>query len=215
MTPGVRSPAITAFIVAVSIILPLASWRKWVPLDFTESLGFSTGAVCVWLVARKNIWNFPIGLANNIFFAVLFWRAGLFADLGLQGVYFILGIYGWWKWHRGGTGGAPLPVSRTTRKEWRVIGFFIIAATAGLHQWLLFIQGSSPFWDALTTALCLAAQYLLGRKRLENWFLWIAADIIYVPLYFSKMLPLTAVLYAGFLCLCIAGWRHWRKELHP
>lgn len=75
------------------------------------------------------------------------------------------------------------------------------------------VKGSAPFLDALTTTLCLAAQYLLCRKKIENWFLWITADVIYVPLYFSKSLPLTALLYAGFIILCILGLKRWTKEL--
>ena len=68
----------------------------------TEALGFASGAVCVWLVTKSNIWNWRVGLANNLFFAVLFWKARLFADFGLQGIYLIPGIFGWWEWLRGG-----------------------------------------------------------------------------------------------------------------
>jgi nicotinamide mononucleotide transporter len=74
------------------------------------------------------------------------------------------------------------------------------------------VQGAAPFWDALTTVLSLAAQYLLSRKRFENWFLWIAADIIYVPLYFSRALPLIAVLYFVFLVMCIVGLMEWARH---
>jgi nicotinamide mononucleotide transporter len=79
---------------------------------------------------------------------------------------------------------------------------------------LIFVNGAAPFWDSITTTLCLAAQYLLCRKRIENWWLWITADVIYVPLYFSRHLPLTAVLYAGFIGLCVIGLFRWRRELH-
>ncbi len=84
--------------------------------------------------------------------------------------------------------------------------------TVGL--WLLLraqhVAGSAPFWDALTTALSLCAQWLLNRKRLENWYVWIAADLIYIPLYAYKGLYLTSVLYATFLLMCLAGLSHWR-----
>ena len=194
-------------------LLLVTAWQKWLPLDMTEAFGFATGAICVWLVTKGNIWNWPIGLANNIFFAVLFWRARLYADFGLQGIYLILGIYGWWAWLHGGEQRAPLPVSRTTRAEWIGLPVIMIAGTWGLRELLMHINGAAPFWDATTTVLCLCAQYLLSRKRIENWLFWIIADIIYVPLYISRGLPLTAILYAGFLLLCVVGWQRWRKEL--
>lgn len=202
-----------AVICGGSLLLVIVSWLRWLPLDVTEALGFATGAICVWLVTKGNIWNWPIGLANNIFFAVLFWKARLFADFGLQGVYFILGIYGWYKWLRGGIDHSRLTVTRTTRAEWIILLLFIPIGTWFLRHVLIEVNGSAPFLDSLTTVLCLAAQYLLCKKRIENWFFWIIADIIYVPLYFSKNLPLTAVLYAGFLILCLIGWNRWRKEL--
>lgn len=215
MTASLRKHAEAAGIIGISAFLVLAAWNEWLPLDPTEALGFATGAICVWLVTKGNIWNWPIGLVNNVFFAILFWRARLFADSGLQGIYFILGIYGWWKWLHGGVNHTRLPVSRTTRHEWLAIMFFVPGGTWLLHYILVSVNGSAPFFDGLTTILCLTAQYLLCKKRIENWFFWILADIIYVPLYFSKQLPLIAVLYGGFLVLCVVGWHRWRKELNP
>ncbi len=198
---------------AVSVLLLLTAWWKWLPLDMTEAFGFATGAICVWLVTKGNIWNWPIGLANNIVFAILFWRTRLFADFGLQGVYFALGIFGWWSWLYGGAMRAPLRVSRASRTEWIYLLGSLTAGTWGLRELLIAVNGAAPFWDAATTVFCLCAQYLLCRKRIENWFFWIAADIIYVPLYLSRGLPLTAILYAGFLILCWVGLHRWRKEL--
>jgi nicotinamide mononucleotide transporter len=202
-----------AIVFTLSAALLTCAWRMWLPLDLTEAFGFATGSICVWLVTRGNLWNWPVGLANNVVFALLFWKARLFADFGLQGVYFALGIWGWWQWLHGGTNRAPLRVGRTRKSEWIAIALFLTAGTWGLRELLVAVNGAAPFWDALTTTLCLAAQYLLCRKRLENWWLWIVADVIYVPLYFSRGLPLTAVLYAGFLGLCIVGLKRWSREL--
>ena len=206
-----RIEAVIALTLSAALIL--CAWRTWLPLDLTEAFGFATGAICVWLVTRGNLWNWPVGLANNIVFAILFWKARLFADFGLQGVYFALGIWGWWQWLHGGTNRAPLPVTRTRKNEWLAIAVFLTAGTWGLRELLLAVNGAAPFWDAITTTLCLAAQYLLCRKRIENWLLWITADLIYVPLYLSRGLPLTAILYAGFIGLCIVGLKRWKREL--
>lgn len=214
MSGGDRRFRIEAAIaLTLSAALILCAWRKWLPLDLTEAFGFATGAICVWLVTRGNLWNWPVGLVNNIVFAILFWKARLFADFGLQGVYFALGIWGWWQWLHGGANRAPLPVTRTRKNEWIAIALFLTAGTWGLRELLLAVNGAAPFWDAITTTLCLAAQYLLCRKRIENWLLWIAADLIYVPLYLSRGLPLTAILYAGFIGLCIVGLKRWKREL--
>ena len=201
------------FLVFLSVALLAASWFHRAPLDFTEACGFVSGAVCVWLVTRDNVWNWPVGLVNNVVFALLFARARLFADMGLQGVYFVLGVWGWWHWARGGADHSRLPVTRTPPVEWIGVALFVPAGTWALHELLLRLNGSAPFLDALTTVICLAAQYLLCRKRFENWWLWIAADLIYVPLYLHRGLPLTALLYAGFLVLCVTGILRWRKLL--
>jgi nicotinamide mononucleotide transporter len=88
-------------------------------VSWTEFLGFGSGALCVRLVARRRIANWPIGIADNLFFVLLFTQAGLYADAGLQTVFITLAVYGWWTWtHGGGPGLGGLPVRRTTRIEW-------------------------------------------------------------------------------------------------
>lgn len=196
---------------ASSLVL-LASYRAWWPIGVAEAWGFVTGGVCVWLVVREHLWNWPIGLANNVLFFALFLRGRLFADMSLQVVYFGLGVYGWLNWWLGGLKRDVLPISSTLRAEWIVLAGAIPVCTWVLREILIAVQGAAPFWDAVTTVLSLAAQYLLCRKRFENWFFWIAADIIYIPLYLSRRLPLTAVLYAVFLVLCLVGVRAWSRS---
>ncbi|WP_263171463.1 nicotinamide riboside transporter PnuC [Streptomyces sp. SCSIO ZS0520] len=185
------------------------------PVSWTEVLGFGSGALCVWLVARQRMANWPIGIANNLLFILLFTDSGLYADAALQLVFITLAAYGWWTWaHGGGPGPGGLAVSRTSRAEWLWLGAAGVVGTLGLMV-LLDRQTDStvPFWDALTTALSLMATYGQCRKRLESWWLWIAADLVYIPLYAYKELYLTSLLYAGFLALCLLGLRNWRAEL--
>ncbi|MFD0271336.1 nicotinamide riboside transporter PnuC [Streptomyces sp. NPDC127106] len=185
-------------------------------MSWTEVLGFATGALCVWLVARQHLANWPVGIANNVFFIVLFTRAGLYADAGLQIVFIALAAYGWWSWTHGGGPGTTgaLPVRRTTRTEWAVLaaaGAVGVLALTLLLDWAT--DSTVPFWDALTTGLSLMATYGQCRKLVESWWLWIAADLVYVPLYAYKGLYLTAALYVGFLALCVAGLIGWRRTL--
>jgi nicotinamide mononucleotide transporter len=191
-----------------SAAVVVASYFGWWSVGLVEAWGFATGGVCVWLVVREHLWNWPVGLANNVVFFVLFLQGRLYADMGLQ-VIFGLGVYGWLNWCRGGSGGAELGVARTTAVEWGALAAAAPLGTWGLMEILQRVNGAAPFWDALTTVLSLAAQYLLCRKRLENWYLWMLADVIYVPLYISRKLPLTAVLYGVLLVMCVVGWRRW------
>ena len=182
------------------------------PFSWTETLGFVSGGACVWLAVRQHLLTWPLGLANNALYFAVFFEARLYADMALQLVYFALGCYGWWLWTARGSG-TPLRVRRTTRAEWLAIAAAVPLATLGLREILVAANGAAPFWDALTTALSLAAQLQLSRKRLENWALWILVDAIYVPLYVSRGLHLTAALYALFLAMCVVGLRDWWRAL--
>lgn len=189
--------------------LLLATALRWWPLSMTEALGFATGGTCVWLCVREHIWNWPLGLANNVVFFALFWHSRLYADMGLQAVYFAFGVYGWWNWLYGGQQHGALKVTPTSVGEGLALAALTPLATWGLWLVLVETHDAAPFLDSLTTVLSLVAQYLLCRKRLENWAVWIVVDAIYVPLYLSRHLHLTALLYAVFLVMCIYGLRAW------
>jgi nicotinamide mononucleotide transporter len=175
-----------------------------------ELLGFVTGLVNVWLVVRQHIANWPVGILNVVLLMVAFWTAGLYADAGLQIVYVALGCYGWYEWLFGGARRSRLTVRRTATGEWLGLALAGVAMTAGLYVALRTVMHSQvPLADAGTAALSLLATYGQCRKLLENWWFWIAADVVYIPLYAYKHLFLTAVLYLVFLGLCVVGLRVW------
>lgn len=176
-----------------------------------EAVSFLTGALCVWLTVKENIWNFPLGLVNVATFCVVFFNAQLYADASLQVVYFVLGVVGWYQWLHGGKERSALRVSLASTAERLLVLASIVTLTVILWQTLRLVGGSASFWDALTTSISLAAQWLLNRKRLENWIAWIVVDVIYIPLYAYKELHLTALLYAVFLVMATMGFFHWRK----
>lgn len=194
----------TTLVAAIALSLELTT-----PL---EAVSFVTGSLCVWLVVRENVWNFPIGLLNVATFSIVFYQSRLFADAGLQVVYFVLGIVGWTLWLRGGKNHTRLTLSRIGWVESAWLGFFVVVSTLSLWQTLHDFGGSASFWDALTTSLSLASQWMLNRKQLENWLGWIVVDVIYVPLYVSKGLYLTAILYSIFLCMAFIGWKQWHRS---
>lgn len=198
--------------VASAALIALCATRA-ASISWIETFGFVTGGICVWLGVREHLLNWPIGLINNVVFFVFFFNDRLFADAFLQWIYFGLGAWGWWNWIHFQPGTAALPITRVTRSEWIVLLAFLPLGTMVLRMVLSAVSGASPFWDALTTLLSLSAQYLLCRKRVENWLVWIVADAIYVPLYVSRAMHLTAALYALFLLMCIYGFFAWRSQL--
>jgi nicotinamide mononucleotide transporter len=183
--------------------------------DWIEILGFITGALCVWLLARQNIWNWPIGIANNIFYIVVFLKSGLFGDAGLQVVYIVLAAYGWWIWAFPDATQSELSVAKTSKSQWTWLILATAAAAILLRAFLAaFTPSTVPGWDGLTTALSLAATWGQCKKLIESWWIWIAVDLIYIPLYIYKGLRLTALLYFVFMLLCVVGLRAWRRAFH-
>jgi nicotinamide mononucleotide transporter len=180
-------------------------------MDITEVLGFITGAAAVWLTVKENVWNWPVGIANSAFYVVVFFHARLYADSSLNILYVVLGFLGWYWWLKGGEHRSVLHVSRASKVSAGVLAAIGVVATAGMTVFLAGVHDSAPFLDALTTVLSLIAEYMLARKLLENWWVWITADVIYIGLYSYRSLYLTAILYALFLAMCIAGFVRWRR----
>jgi nicotinamide mononucleotide transporter len=183
------------------------------PTTWAEVIGFASGVLVVWLVVVQHALNWPVGILNNVMFFLLFTTSGLFADAWLQVFYLALSLYGWWAWLRGGERHTRLTVSRTTPAQWWSLLGAGVAGTA-LLTWILDtrIGSSVPLPDAVTTVLSLLATWGQARKKIESWWLWITADVIYVPLYLYKDLWLTAILYVGFIALCVLGLRSWTAD---
>ena len=172
-----------------------------------------TGALCVWLLVKQNLWTWPIGIVSCGLYVFVFYGSKLYGDMALQFFFIAISLYGWWNWRRGGAGHSLLKVART---GWRfalalllATGAFtwIVAATLQKHT-----DSNTPFLDALTTALSVTAQYMQTRKLLETWYVWITADVIYLGLYIYKHLYATSVLYAVFVAMCVAGLLEWRRS---
>jgi nicotinamide mononucleotide transporter len=185
--------------------------RSTSPLEF---VAVSFGLVSVYLSAREHIISWPTAIVNVAIFFVLFWRAKLYADAVLQLVYLALSIYGWYEWRFGGAQHTPLRVSRATRRHWAVLVPLFLVGGVGLGALLArFTDSPLPYSDALLTAGSLVAQWMMTRKLLENWIVWIVADVVYVPVFIQRGLPLTALQYSVFLVLAAMGWFGWRQSL--
>lgn len=200
---------LTLLLIATVFVAGVALFRGWT--TWLEAFGFVTGAVCVWLTAKENIWNWPVGLLNSAAYAYMFYQGQLLADGVLNGIYFVLGVFGWYWWLHGGKDHKEVHIGSTAKKEWGPLFAIALLATTGLTVWLYTHSDAAPFLDASTSVFSLVAQYLLTRKYIENWLVWIAVDIVYVPLYAWKGWYLTALLYAIFLVMAVGGLREWAR----
>ena len=177
-----------------------------------EIAGFVTGALSVWLAVRQNPWNWPFGVANAVCFLVLFWQARLYGDMALQVLFIAICLLGWYRWLFGGAGHTRLRVTRISRRGAILYALVGASATAVFTPYLRSVGDASPFLDALTTVMSVEAQYLMTRKVIEHWWVWMAADLIYIYLYASRQLYLTSLLYVVFFAMCVVGLRDWQRD---
>lgn len=199
-------------VLAAEMAQPVADALRAV--NSVELMAVAFGLVSVYLAAREHIVSWPTAIVNVAIFFVLFWRAKLYADAVLQLVYLALSVYGWYEWRFGGAQHSRLQVSRATRAHWLVLVPLFLVGGLGLGALLArYTDSPVPYFDALLTTASLVAQWMMTRKLLENWIIWIAADLVYVPLFIQRGLPLTALQYGVFLLLAALGWHGWRQSL--
>ena len=179
-----------------------------------ELVAALVGAVSVWLSVRQNIWSWPTAIVNVVLYALVFFQAKLYADMGLQVVYAVLSVYGWYEWLHGGENRTALHVTRTGGRLAALLAGVALVSAAALGLLLRHATDAAlPFMDSFLSSTSLVAQWMMTRKKLENWLLWIAVDVLYVGMFMFKGLFLTAALYAVFLALAVQGYRDWRRSL--
>ena len=171
------------------------------------------GVVSVFLSVRQNIWSWPTAIVNVGLYILVFFQAKLYADTGLQVVYVVLNAYGWYHWLYGGKNRTELPVSRTSARLGALLVGIGLAGTALIGTLLARTTDASlPYLDSMTTSTSLVAQWMMTRKLLENWLVWVAVDVVYIGMYIYKSLYVTAVLYFVFLVLSAMGYVQWKRS---
>jgi nicotinamide mononucleotide transporter len=183
-------------------------------MDWLEAAAVLFGIVSVYLSVRENIWSWPTAIVNVTLYIFVFRAARLYADMALQVVYIAISIYGWYEWLHGGAGKTELRVTRATARLGAVlvaigaVGVAVLGTVLGRYT-----NAALPYLDSTTTVTSLIAQWMMARKLLENWLVWVAVDVVYIGMFVYKSLYLTAFLYAVFLVLSSLGWRRWRKSM--
>ncbi len=193
-----------------------AAFTLWgSPVTWIEIVAFALSIAMVLANLRVNPVAWPLAIAASLLYALLFADARLYGEAGLQFVFIAVAVWGWRQWLRGrGTANAPLAVHRLaprgvaiatalTLLAWPLLGTLLARGT----------DSTTPFADALATVASVTGQVLLGRKVLENWAVWLGVNVFSVGLFAYKALWLTALLYALFALLSVAGWRAWSRQI--
>jgi nicotinamide mononucleotide transporter len=182
-------------------------------MNWLEATAVAFGIVSVYLSVRQKIWSWPTAIVNVLLYFLVFRQARLYADMWLQLVYFVLSVYGWYEWLHGGANRTVLRVSRASPRMSVVLVLIVVVSVAILGT--LFARTTNaalPYLDSTTAGTSLAAQWMMTRKVLENWAVWVAVDVVYVGMFIYKSLYLTAGLYAVFLVLAAMGWAQWKQS---
>lgn len=180
-----------------------------------EVIGFVFGVVGIWLTIKENIWCFPVGLVNVIVSFFLFYGEQLYSDTVQQAVYVILLSYGWYAWVFKKGEKEKLTISNTSLNFWLMMIVAMVAIAFGMGNFFAKNTNADlPYIDASATAICFVAQFMIARKKIENWWLWIIANLMYIGIFFYKELYLYTGLHIAYLILAIIGLNTWRKQKH-
>ncbi|MDZ7737673.1 MAG: nicotinamide riboside transporter PnuC [Bacteroidales bacterium] len=189
---------------------------EWFYDHYIEIFGALAGIIYVVLEIRQSIWLWPLGLITSGIYVWVFFSTGFYADMGLQVYYVLISIYGWYWWLRGAkeSDSGTLPVVRIKRKPAALLLLVFLFLFAAIWYILTnYTDSSVPLGDAFTTALSIVATWMLARKIIEHWILWVVADIVSMGLYIYKGLYPTVILFVVYTVMAVIGYREWRKTL--
>ncbi len=183
------------------------------PVTWLEIVAFVLALQMVVFNMRVNPLAWPLAIVSSLLYFLLFWNSRLYGEASLQIFFVAIAAWGWWQWLRGTQDdGRPLQVRRLApTSRWLVLAVLAIAWPATGLFLARATDSDVPWWDAFPTAASLIGQWLLGRKYVENWPVWLVVNTVSVALFAYKGLWLTVVLYTVFIAMSIAGWRAWRR----
>lgn len=183
-------------------------------MSLVATIAVVFGVVSVWLNTRQNVLGWVTGLVNVGLYTFIFFRGQLYALMGLQVFFFVISLYGWYQWIRGGQRHAGIAVSRIPVRLAAGLIAASVAGTAALG-WALHVhtQDQQPYVDAGVSVVSMVGQWMMARKYLETWWLWIGVNLVSVPLFLVRAEYPTALQYTVFLGLAVSGLVQWRRSL--
>ena len=192
------------------------------PMSYIEFIGTILYVWSVWLIAKRNVLTWPVGIVSVVLYMILFYQIQLYSDTLEQVYYLGASVYGWWYWSKARQEkNIIVDVSYSSGRA--VLGWLGVTAVLSLllgwimsniHVWLPDVfpaAASFPYLDALTTVMSLTAMWLMTRKHIESWIYWIVVDVIGIGLYFAKDVKFVALLYVLLLVLAIQGLVNWSQ----
>jgi nicotinamide mononucleotide transporter len=195
-------------------MITFCAWLTAHGTSCLELVAVIFGVVSVYLSTREKLASWPTALVNVALYFALFYKMGLYSDMGLQVVYFALSLYGWYQWQFGGANRGTLAVTRTPARTWAILAAVAVVVWFTLAQITSRLPGAAiPYMDAATVSTSLVAQWMMTRKLLENWIVWLVVDFVYVGMLIYKGLYLTAGNYFIYLVLAGMGYVAWRRSL--
>ena len=182
-----------------------------------EIIGTIIGLIYLWLEYKASIYLWIAGVIMPAVYIFVYYNAGLYADFGINIYYLGAALYGWWVWKFGNSTKhqKELPITHLPKGKWMKAALMYVVAQF-LIAWVLINHTDSdvPWWDAFTTALSIVGMWMLARKYLEQWWVWIVVDVVCVGLYIYKELYFTSALYALYAIIAIFGWLNWKKMMN-
>ncbi|MEO8147306.1 MAG: nicotinamide riboside transporter PnuC [Bacteroidia bacterium] len=178
-----------------------------------EIIGALFGIAGVWLTVKEKVWCFPVGIINVVITAYLVFTQKLYADTLQQVVYFILLILGWVNWSKIDKA-TSVKINFLTSQQ-RIISFIVFIGGSAIMYLLLknYTDAALPFWDSTGTNICFIAQYLIAKKKIENWLLWMVGNVLYIGIFYVKGMEYYSVLSLIYLGQAVVGWRDWKRKL--
>ena len=189
---------------------------NWIQANYIEVIGAVAGIIYLYLEIKQKIWLWPVGFITSAFYIYIFYTTKFYADMGLQFYYLGVSIYGWWHWlhGEGSNKSNALPVTHITGK----LALVLSAVTIAIFVLLIYVlktytDSPVPIGDSFTTALSIVATWMLARKILEMWWLWILANGVALGLYIYKGLYPTSVLFVFYFAMSIVGYLQWKRSM--
>ncbi|MGV3697578.1 nicotinamide riboside transporter PnuC [Flavobacterium sp.] len=174
------------------------------------------GLLSVWFAKKDNIWVFPTGIINTVIYTYLLLKWELLGDMMINFYYAVMSVYGWYHWTRkkGEVIAFPISTMNASEKKWSLLIFVL---TIGFVTAVYTIFGKFTHWtsyvDTLVTGIFFVGMWLMAKRKIENWILWIVGDIISIPMYFVKGYSFTSVQYLIFTIIAVFGYLEWKKTL--